>query len=266
MFACRALPLLATASLACASAWSPADPTAAGHTAQSGAVAATEEAASTRFSVIALQPTAEAIPSEEYRRRISEADLPWRIQADASGIELVLVPAGSYIRGGSPGDDEAEFDEVPPREVVLTEPLYVATTEVTRAQWARLMRTNEADLAIDDPELPITGITWREAVDFAHREGLRLPTESEWEYLCRAGDPSSRYGSPNDVAVFMDSSRRNEEGKPLPSPAGSLLPNAWGIYDTLGNAWEWTSTSYTNYSNYPSDRPNTLGEHLKAAS
>lgn len=216
------------------------------------------------FTVISRLPTAEEVPSEEHRRLITEAELPWRIRASPSGIELVLVPSGSYLRGGSPGDVEAQFDETPILEVAIPEPLYVSVTEVTRGQWARLMAPDEAEPEPGARQLPVTDITWSEAVDFSRRAGLRLPTESEWEYLCRAGNPNPRYGVPAEIAVFKDTAARSKESKTLLAKVGGLAPNAWAIHDTLGNAWEWTATNYTNYANYPSDRPNTPSDDRNA--
>jgi formylglycine-generating enzyme required for sulfatase activity len=83
---------------------------------------------------------------------------------------------------------------------------------------------------------------------------MRLPREEEWEYAARAGSTSSRYGSLDEIAWYAVNSRRATHD------VGRQRPNAWGLYDMLGNAWEWTSSDYDvgrkvlrggSWGNYP---------------
>ncbi|MGB7193347.1 MAG: SUMF1/EgtB/PvdO family nonheme iron enzyme [Collimonas pratensis] len=68
--------------------------------------------------------------------------------------------------------------------------------------------------------------------------GYRLPSEAEWEYACRAGSNGPRYGELEDIAWYRDNSRGSTQD------VGQKQPNAWGLYDTLGNVWEWCSDLY----------------------
>ena len=86
-----------------------------------------------------------------------------------------------------------------------------------------------------------------EKIDFhQHANGFRLPTEAEWQYACQADTPGIRYGELDEIAWYKANSSQQ------PQPVGRLQPNAWGLYDMLGNVWEWCSDIYdaTVYGSY----------------
>src|SRR5690606_15242178 len=103
-----------------------------------------------------------------------------------------------------------------------------------------------------EPKCPATFIGWKEAVDFCRklseqeRATYRLPTEAEWEWACRAGtDSSFSFGdSPRDLSQFAWC-RSNSQDQP--HPVATNLPNPWGLYDTHGNAWEWSADAFGPY-------------------
>jgi formylglycine-generating enzyme required for sulfatase activity len=105
----------------------------------------------------------------------------------------------------------------------------------------------------DDPEFtrpdqPVVGVAWHEARAYAQWAEARLPTESEWEYACRAGTSGPRYGKLAEVAWY-----RGNSGATL-HPTGRRRPNAWGVHDILGNAWEWVEDDHhPSYAGAPSD-------------
>ncbi|OKH94184.1 formylglycine-generating enzyme family protein [Streptomyces uncialis] len=136
-------------------------------------------------------------------------------------------------------------------------PFRLAATPVTQ-EWYAEVTGGRPGTARGD-RLPVEGVSWWDAVRFcdalsvgegltpvygAHddvtavepdpaADGYRLPTEAEWEHACRAGTTGARYGSLDEIAWH-----RGNSGERL-HEVGGRLPNAWGLYDMLGNVWEW---------------------------
>jgi len=161
------------------------------------------------------------------------------------GIRMVRMPAGSFRMGSFPGTPLRQEEEFP-RRVTLTRAFRIASTEVTQRQWLALMPSNRSQRQGDD--LPVTSVSWKEAQEFclelSHKEGAtyRLPTEAEWEYACRAGaDLPVGTAELGAVAWYADNSEETIH------PVRQKRPNAWGLYDMLGNVAEWTLDAYGPY-------------------
>lgn len=172
-------------------------------------------------------------------------------------IQMITVPAGQVTLS----------DRRTQRSwTVELSPYRLAASVVTQAQYARV--TGERPSAAQGDRLPVEGVSWLDAVRFcnalsAHEgltpayrlgsgaedaagdgsteevgwdtaaDGYRLPAEAEWEHACRAGTTGARYGPLDDIAWHRGNSlERLRE-------VGGRQPNAWGLYDTLGNVWEW---------------------------
>jgi formylglycine-generating enzyme required for sulfatase activity len=178
-----------------------------------------------------------------------------------TGMVFVLVPKGCFTMGtkdpmppsgsqiwdfiGFKGDIAA--DEKPQHQVCL-DSYWIARNEVRLADWRRIAGADFPGEA--GGELPKGNVTWEQATRFAALmtkrtagiEAFRLPTEAEWERACRAGltdEPSV----PDilDQAWFVTPRRAPLQS----SPTGRLVGNNWGIFDMLGNVWEWTADSYS---------------------
>jgi formylglycine-generating enzyme required for sulfatase activity len=170
------------------------------------------------------------------------------------GMRMVRVPAGSFTMGSLPGAPMRQEEEIPHR-VTLTRPFRIASTEVTQRQWLALMPRSRSPQTGDD--LPVTSVSWTEAREFclklSQREGTkyRLPTEAEWECACRAGTGNAPVEGARleAVAWYVDDS----DGKS--HPVAEKSPNAWGLFDLLGNVAEWTQDAYGPYSRDPSTDP-----------
>jgi formylglycine-generating enzyme required for sulfatase activity len=155
-------------------------------------------------------------------------------------LRYVWIPPGQFMMGCSPGDLECDGDEKPAHEVNISHGFWMGQTEVTeRAYQSVSGRPNPSYFNGDD--LPVERVTWEDAQSYCEAVGMRLPTEAEWEYAARAGNTAARYGNLADIAWY----KANSSGKT--HPVAHKSPNAWGLYDMLGNVWEWCSDWYDRY-------------------
>jgi len=175
------------------------------------------------------------------------------------GAPMALVPASEFLMGDS--FNEGNSNERPPHTVYL-DAFYMDIYEVTNAQYMKFMQAtgHEApsylnDRDFNDPNQPVVGVRWHEAVAYAEWAGKRLPTEAEWEKAARGGLAEKRYpwgdGLTHDNANFTGTGGKDVWSKT--SPVGSFDPNGYGLYDMAGNVWEWCADWYS--SNYYSVSP-----------
>ena len=162
-----------------------------------------------------------------------------RILHDETGIELLYVPAASFMMGSEDGED----DEKPVHEVELSG-YWIGRTEVTVAQWREVMgEVRDLFENEDDENGPILFIRWHQAVEFCEKLGLRLPTEAEWEYAARGPEgrpyPWGDEWDPNNCVTM----RKHPEGH---IAVGSIAADtSWcGAVDMTGNVNEWCSDWY----------------------
>jgi len=175
---------------------------------------------------------------------------------NAIGMEFVKIPAGEFMMGCSPDDNNCKNDEKPQHQVRITKAFEMGKYEVTQAQWKAMMMENQSAIVGDNR--PVENVTRAEAIEFANRLNMRndgyqyrLPTEAEWEYAARAGTKGATYGPLDEIAWYEKTS--NDESHPV----GTKKPNAWGLYDMIGNVREWTADTYlaTYYVTSPTDDP-----------
>ena len=134
---------------------------------------------------------------------------PLRSFSNSVGIDLVLLPKGSFVRGGSESDPDAGEDEFPSTAVTVDRELWFGRYEITQGEFAKVMGENPAWFGPNGPgrsligdlsteNWPLDNASWKDAVEFCRRlsdlppeklagRRYRLPTETEWEYACRAG-------------------------------------------------------------------------------
>ena len=191
--------------------------------------------------VLEFEPNGTVIVDAEIRARISGTGLPWKVRDRVTGIEMALIPAGKYQRGASPRDSEAFSNESPAHEVTISNAFYLGVTEVTQGEWSKVMGSNPSHVKGDRRPLEI--VSWDDIQPFLQKSpNLRLPTEGEWEYACRAGTTGSRYGELGDVAWHGANSSGQIQA------VGGKRANAFGLHDMLGNVYEWCSDWYGDYS------------------
>jgi formylglycine-generating enzyme required for sulfatase activity len=168
-------------------------------------------------------------------------------------LTWVAIPGGTFTMGCSPKDTECLSDEVPAHEVTLS-PFEMAETEVTEDQFrAATGETPSCNFATDGGDLfPVECVTWDQARDFCEIVGGRLPTEAEWEYAARGGTKTMYYCGNNENCLH-DIAWYNENSGNHKHEVGGKNPNAFGLYDMLGNVYEWTADWYD--SQYYQDSP-----------
>jgi eukaryotic-like serine/threonine-protein kinase len=166
-------------------------------------------------------------------------------------LELLWVPAGTLQMGCSPADPDCAGDESPVFPVEV-EGFWLGRHEVTRTQWAAVLGGDPGE----EPRMPATRVTWREARRFLDSvgHGLRLPTEAEWEHAARAGTTGPAYRPVAEAAWTVASSGSRVHR------VGELAPNAFGLYDMLGNVWEWCENRYAVYPEGGADPAAQPGE------
>ena len=172
-----------------------------------------------------------------------------------AGIQFARIPAGSFAMGSNAAD--ADPDERPVTQVNINIGFEMSKYEVTQGQWQSLMGENPSWDSACGPNCPVTDVSWDDAQDFIERlnsarDGYeyRLPTEAEWEYCARAGTTGPRHGPLDLIAWHTGNSADRIH------PVGLKSANNFGLYDMIGNVWEWVADWYGSYpggsvTNYP---------------
>jgi formylglycine-generating enzyme required for sulfatase activity len=175
------------------------------------------------------------------------------------GLKYVWIPPGSFMMGCSPGDNECQGDEKPSHRVTLTKGFSIGQTPVTVGAYKRF--PGESGHAMptaprfnsrwSNEQMPVVDVTWHDAQAYCGWAGGRLPTEAEWEYAARGGSTEARYGDIDAIAWYDSNSGNGTHN------VGEKRANGFGLYDMLGNVWEWVNDWYdaNYYQNSPSQGP-----------
>jgi formylglycine-generating enzyme required for sulfatase activity len=166
------------------------------------------------------------------------------------GAQIREIPGGKFAMGSMDGDE----DEAPARTVTLS-PYSILAYEVTEAQYDSCVADGRcAPAHYNDgtcrawngsrfikviippsargPDFPVVCVTWHQALQYCRVRGMTLPTEAQWEHAARGG---TKQGAPNRCVISRTAG---------PRKIGSCAPNGWGVYDMIGNAWEWVNDWY----------------------
>ena len=152
------------------------------------------------------------------------------------GLTYVWIPPGKFTMGCSPGDT-CRANEEPAHEVRIGKGFWLSRTETTQAAYRKVTGKDPSHFKGDD--LPVEQVNWDEAVAYCRGIGGRLPTEAEWEYAARGGTKGAQYGDLEAIAWYGG----NSDSKTHPV-GKNKQENAFGLYDMLGNVWEWTADWY----------------------
>jgi len=164
-------------------------------------------------------------------------------------MELVYVKPGRFTMG-SPTSEAGRDNDETQHEVTITRGFYLGKYEVTQGQYQAVVGSNLSNWK--EANRPVECVSWNDATEFCNRlsqrvgKQVRLPTEAEWEYACRAGS-TTRFcfgdsdGGLGEYAWFSSNSGGQTHA------VGGRTPNAWGLYDMHGNVWEWCEDWYGGY-------------------
>ena len=176
-------------------------------------------------------------------------------------LEMVKIPAGSFLMGSADNDETALDYEMPQHRVNLQE-FYLGKYPVTQEQYQAVMGHNPSNFKSffkDTSKNPVEKVSWNDAQEFCRRlsektgKKYRLPSEAEWEYACRAGT-QTRYYFGNNEYQLGEYAWYEENSDSKTHPVGQKKPNNWGLYDLHGNVWEWCEDGWHgNYENAPKD-------------
>lgn len=185
---------------------------------------------------------------------LSQGLNPDTLISSTTHMEFVKIPAGCFMMG-----DNGGYEYEKPEHEVCVDEIFLGRYEVTQRQWSLLMEENRARFV--DEKMPAQRISWNDAVEFIRRlnekektNRYRLPTEAEWERAARGGT-STRYfwgdEISNEHAWYYGSSKFTAH------KVGTRLPNSFGLYDMLGNVWEWVSDWYDSgyFARSPKNNP-----------
>lgn len=168
-----------------------------------------------------------------------------QISAERGGYSLLRLPHGSFNMG-SPESEPGRQESEGPRRLVEVKEFALGKYPVTNEEYQRFLRDNPSQpkpaLWEDDwfngPKQPVVGVAYADAEKYCAWAGLRLPSEAEWEYACRAGT-NSLYHCGNTEDSLAEVAWYSRLAERRLHPVGEKLPNAFGLYDMHGNIWEW---------------------------
>jgi formylglycine-generating enzyme required for sulfatase activity len=182
------------------------------------------------------------------------------IDLGKSRLLVVRIPSGKFWMGTNQvftaqGNWTNEVER-PVHQVMISKDFWMGQFAVTQQQWQEVMGDNPSYFQHAGPNAPVEQVNWNQVQAFLAKLNasqskwkVRLPTEAEWEYAARAGTTGETYGPLDKIAWYRANNSRTTH------PVGKKLPNAFGLYDMLGNVWQWCQDWFGPYPSTPSVDP-----------
>jgi formylglycine-generating enzyme required for sulfatase activity len=210
-------------------------------------------------TLVEAQPAPAVVTDPSLRAAIAATGLAWRVRDTGTQMEMMLIPPGTFQMGCIMGSNQygCYSYEQPVHQVTLTNAFYLGRYEVTQAQWVAKMGSNPSYFQgqSDSASRPVEQVSWTTIQGYLGSTGFRLPTEAEWEYACRAGTQTPFYnGSTDDNTVGALAWYSANSGYGTHAVGGKAV-NGFGLYDMLGNVWEWVNDWYGTYPSSAQTNP-----------
>jgi len=209
-------------------------------------------------TLVESQPDPAVVTDPALRAAIVATGLAWRVRDTATQVEMLLVPPGTFQMGCIMGSNQygCYSWEQPVHQVTLTNAFYLGRYEVTQSQWQATMGSNPSAFqsasaqvpAAQVPNRPVERVSWNTIQGYLGETGMRLPTEAEWEYACRAGTQTPFYNGSTDDGTVGALAWYSANAGNQTHPVGGKAANAFGFHDMLGNVYEWVNDWYGDYS------------------
>jgi formylglycine-generating enzyme required for sulfatase activity len=201
---------------------------------------------------------------KEIDRRSYEAEFLAENLGRGVVLEMVYIPGGSFLMGSPENEAERDSDEGPQHKVNL-QPFLMSRYPITQDQYQAIMGDNPS--RFKGGNRPVERVTWHDATKFCQKLSsktgkiYRLPSESQWEYACRAGTTTPFYFGETITPELVNyngnypyANAPKGKYREETTDVGSFPPNAFGLYDMHGNVWEWClDTWHDNYNGAPTD-------------
>ncbi|MDE5070301.1 MAG: bifunctional serine/threonine-protein kinase/formylglycine-generating enzyme family protein [Trichodesmium sp. St16_bin4-tuft] len=179
-------------------------------------------------------------------------------------LEMVYIPGGSFLMGSPENEADRRNSEGPQHQVTLP-PFYMSKYPITQNQYQAIMGKNPSKFK--GANRPVEKVNWYHATEFCQKlyektgKNYRLPSESQWEYACRAGTTTPFYFGETITSELVNYNSNYSYGngpkrkyREQTTDVGSFPPNAFGLYDMHGNVWEWCADEWhDNYDGAPTD-------------
>jgi formylglycine-generating enzyme len=195
---------------------------------------------------------AEIAPEDATKKIKIDSNPPAKVWHESlSGMKFIWIEGGCYKMGSPPRADGRDSDEQPVHSVCLSD-FWIGKYEVTQAEWRTIMRNNPSKFKKGDSHPvervnfdAVTQLTKRLNDQYRGRAVFSLPTEAQWEYVCREGGSRSLYPGVehiDKIAWHRGNSSASSQA------TGTRLPNRLGLYDLSGNVWEWIQDPYDRHA------------------